>query len=285
MPVLHGTAEDGGAEQRTTSAVRATCEGSAGPQAAAVLSSRAKGTVRQPPLVPRAAYRRAARRRARHVPLASAVPPRTPSPVALQVPLCGCRGVDGSRVGPVPRPLMARPEDGIRRWAAAWCARGEPASGSGRSRRGRPPGRGPDRPAGGGRRRVGNDRGMTDDLSRRPGPRAGITLWRPGRGSRPGGSASAERGRPHVHRSRPAGDVPAAVVHRSRGAPGRGGDPDHVTDWVADKTRWALSIDAAEQAALSEELSHCADVPVTVVLARCPVFSSRAAVAGRSCRA
>ncbi|MEV5646462.1 HNH endonuclease family protein [Streptomyces flaveolus] len=42
----------------------------------------------------------------------------------------------------------------------------------------------------------------------------------------------------------------------------------YVSDWVADKTRWALSIDAAEQAALAEELSHCADVPVTVVLAR-----------------
>ncbi|MGA5125443.1 hypothetical protein ACPCAG_19360 [Streptomyces pseudogriseolus] len=41
-----------------------------------------------------------------------------------------------------------------------------------------------------------------------------------------------------------------------------------VTDWVVDKTRWGLSIDAAEHVALSEQLSHCADVPVTVVLAR-----------------
>ncbi|MFF9364471.1 HNH endonuclease family protein [Streptomyces griseoluteus] len=42
----------------------------------------------------------------------------------------------------------------------------------------------------------------------------------------------------------------------------------YVTDWIADKTRWALSIDAAEQATLAEELSHCPDVPVTVTTAR-----------------
>ncbi|MFF4845568.1 HNH endonuclease family protein [Streptomyces collinus] len=42
----------------------------------------------------------------------------------------------------------------------------------------------------------------------------------------------------------------------------------YVTDWIADKTRWALSIDAAEQAALAEELAHCPDVPVTVTTAR-----------------
>ncbi|WP_307820715.1 hypothetical protein [Streptomyces sp. BSE7-9] len=42
----------------------------------------------------------------------------------------------------------------------------------------------------------------------------------------------------------------------------------YVTDWVAGKTRWGLGIDAAEHAALSEQRSHCADVPVTVVLAR-----------------
>ncbi|MFF8478602.1 HNH endonuclease family protein [Streptomyces sp. NPDC015414] len=42
----------------------------------------------------------------------------------------------------------------------------------------------------------------------------------------------------------------------------------YVTDWVADKTRWGLSIDIAEQSALSEELGNCADAPITVVLAR-----------------
>ena len=40
------------------------------------------------------------------------------------------------------------------------------------------------------------------------------------------------------------------------------------TDWVADKTRWGLSVDAGEQAALAEVLSSCQDVPVTVTWAR-----------------
>jgi hypothetical protein len=42
----------------------------------------------------------------------------------------------------------------------------------------------------------------------------------------------------------------------------------YVTDWVADKTRWGLSVDADEQAALAQTLSSCTDVPVTVTLAR-----------------
>ncbi|MFE1198534.1 HNH endonuclease family protein [Streptomyces olivaceoviridis] len=42
----------------------------------------------------------------------------------------------------------------------------------------------------------------------------------------------------------------------------------YVTDWVADKTRWGLSIDTGEQAALTEVLGNCPDVPVTVTLAR-----------------
>ncbi|MFF9025743.1 HNH endonuclease family protein [Streptomyces eurythermus] len=42
----------------------------------------------------------------------------------------------------------------------------------------------------------------------------------------------------------------------------------YVSDWVADKTRWGLSIDSGEKAALSEALSHCLNAPVTVRLAR-----------------
>lgn len=42
----------------------------------------------------------------------------------------------------------------------------------------------------------------------------------------------------------------------------------YATDWVADKTRWQLSIDPTEEAALSETLSRCPDVPVEVTLAR-----------------
>ncbi|MGW2773451.1 hypothetical protein ACWC4C_13130 [Streptomyces olivaceoviridis] len=41
-----------------------------------------------------------------------------------------------------------------------------------------------------------------------------------------------------------------------------------VTDWVADKMRWGLSVDTGEQAALTEVLDDCPDVPVTVTLAR-----------------
>ncbi|WP_372504826.1 HNH endonuclease family protein [Streptomyces lavenduligriseus] len=42
----------------------------------------------------------------------------------------------------------------------------------------------------------------------------------------------------------------------------------YVTDWVADKTRWGLSIDSGEEAALSKILSHCPNVPISVTLAR-----------------
>ncbi|WDM16520.1 HNH endonuclease [Streptomyces lavenduligriseus] len=42
----------------------------------------------------------------------------------------------------------------------------------------------------------------------------------------------------------------------------------YATDWVADKTRWGLSIDTSEEAALSQILSHCPNTPVTVTLAR-----------------
>ncbi|MEU0597463.1 hypothetical protein ABZ484_04250 [Streptomyces sp. NPDC006393] len=42
----------------------------------------------------------------------------------------------------------------------------------------------------------------------------------------------------------------------------------YVTDWVADKTRSGLSVDAGEQAALAQILSNCTDALVTVTLAR-----------------
>ncbi|MFD5589425.1 HNH endonuclease family protein [Streptomyces sp. NPDC127063] len=42
----------------------------------------------------------------------------------------------------------------------------------------------------------------------------------------------------------------------------------YVTDWIADKMRWGLSIDDSEQAALSDNLNGCPNVPVTVELAR-----------------
>ncbi|MEU7428596.1 HNH endonuclease family protein [Streptomyces sp. NPDC040750] len=42
----------------------------------------------------------------------------------------------------------------------------------------------------------------------------------------------------------------------------------YATDWIADKTRWGLSIDATEHAALAKVLDNCPDVPVTVSPAR-----------------
>ncbi|MFE5220470.1 MULTISPECIES: HNH endonuclease family protein [unclassified Streptomyces] len=42
----------------------------------------------------------------------------------------------------------------------------------------------------------------------------------------------------------------------------------YVTDWVADKTRWGLSIDTAEHTALTDVLASCPNAPITVTLAR-----------------
>ncbi|MFF1405003.1 HNH endonuclease family protein [Streptomyces sp. NPDC058294] len=42
----------------------------------------------------------------------------------------------------------------------------------------------------------------------------------------------------------------------------------YVTDWVADKLRWGLSVDSTEQAALTDVLSRCPNVSVTVARAR-----------------
>ncbi|MER5860283.1 HNH endonuclease family protein [Streptomyces sp900105245] len=42
----------------------------------------------------------------------------------------------------------------------------------------------------------------------------------------------------------------------------------YATDWVADKTRWGLSIDTAEQTTLTDVLADCPDATITVTLAR-----------------
>nr|WP_209445400.1 HNH endonuclease family protein [Streptomyces achromogenes] len=42
----------------------------------------------------------------------------------------------------------------------------------------------------------------------------------------------------------------------------------YVTDWIADKTRWGLTIDTGEKVALTKTLSNCPNAPVTVTLAR-----------------
>ena len=40
------------------------------------------------------------------------------------------------------------------------------------------------------------------------------------------------------------------------------------TNWIADKMRYQLTIDPAEQTALTERLTACPDSPTTVTLAR-----------------
>ncbi|MDH6220997.1 hypothetical protein [Streptomyces pseudovenezuelae] len=42
----------------------------------------------------------------------------------------------------------------------------------------------------------------------------------------------------------------------------------HVTDWIADKTRWSLTIDTVERDALDQQLTGCPNRPITVTLAR-----------------
>ena len=42
----------------------------------------------------------------------------------------------------------------------------------------------------------------------------------------------------------------------------------YVTDWIADKTPWALSIDPTEQTALEQDLDYCPNSPITVTTAR-----------------
>ncbi|GLZ28190.1 hypothetical protein Lesp02_03800 [Lentzea sp. NBRC 105346] len=41
----------------------------------------------------------------------------------------------------------------------------------------------------------------------------------------------------------------------------------YVTDWVAVKTRWSLTVDAAEQAVLTQKAAACPNVPVVVTKA------------------
>ncbi|OMI35062.1 putative secreted protein [Streptomyces sparsogenes DSM 40356] len=50
--------------------------------------------------------------------------------------------------------------------------------------------------------------------------------------------------------------------------PAAGYRSTYVTDWIADRTRWSLTIDTPEQTALTEVLEQCPDTPITVTLAR-----------------
>ncbi|MGW1589277.1 HNH endonuclease family protein [Streptomyces sp. NPDC002386] len=50
--------------------------------------------------------------------------------------------------------------------------------------------------------------------------------------------------------------------------PANGYRCEYVTDWIADKIRWGLGIDTIEHVALSDVLSRCLNVPLTVTTAR-----------------
>ncbi|MEU5539959.1 HNH endonuclease family protein [Streptomyces sp. NPDC020362] len=51
-------------------------------------------------------------------------------------------------------------------------------------------------------------------------------------------------------------------------SPGIGYRCQYVTDWVADKIRWGLSIGPVEQSALADLLDSCPDIPIAVIQAR-----------------
>ncbi|MET7898883.1 hypothetical protein [Streptomyces mirabilis] len=42
----------------------------------------------------------------------------------------------------------------------------------------------------------------------------------------------------------------------------------YVTSWIADKTRYQLTFEPAEQTALAERLAICPEQPITITLAR-----------------
>ncbi|OQR63533.1 HNH endonuclease [Streptomyces maremycinicus] len=50
--------------------------------------------------------------------------------------------------------------------------------------------------------------------------------------------------------------------------PSAGYGCQYVTDWIADKTRYSLTIDPAEHTALAQRLAECPNQPITVTLAR-----------------
>ncbi|MFE6892057.1 hypothetical protein [Streptomyces sp. NPDC057694] len=41
-----------------------------------------------------------------------------------------------------------------------------------------------------------------------------------------------------------------------------------MSDWVATKMRWQLTVDPAEKTALDKELASCPNAPLTVTFAR-----------------
>jgi Protein of unknown function (DUF1524) len=68
----------------------------------------------------------------------------------------------------------------------------------------------------------------------------------------------------------------SAASNRSKGdqdpstwlPPYTGNRCTYVIDWIADKTRYRLAVDPVEQAALTDQLAACPDIPITVTLAR-----------------
>ncbi|MFD5720936.1 hypothetical protein [Streptomyces sp. NPDC127036] len=50
--------------------------------------------------------------------------------------------------------------------------------------------------------------------------------------------------------------------------PVESGTCSYITDWTVVKTRWGLTADAREEAALTPLAASCTDEPITVELAR-----------------
>ncbi|MFF9212811.1 MULTISPECIES: HNH endonuclease family protein [unclassified Streptomyces] len=67
--------------------------------------------------------------------------------------------------------------------------------------------------------------------------------------------------------------------------PAEGYRCEYVTDWVAHKMRWGLSIDPSEESVLPENLSCCPNAPLTVTLAPVAAGHGEAAGVARKCRA
>ncbi|GDY64998.1 MULTISPECIES: hypothetical protein [Streptomyces] len=79
--------------------------------------------------------------------------------------------------------------------------------------------------------------------------------------SRPAGVVVRRRPRParRIRGRRPQQGGPGPL---RRQPPAQGYRCRYATDWVADKTKWGLSVDPTQEAALAEALSRCRDVPV-----------------------
>ncbi|GGR41336.1 hypothetical protein GCM10010251_67490 [Streptomyces aurantiogriseus] len=81
-------------------------------------------------------------------------------------------------------------------------------------------------------------------------------------------ASSGFRGSAALLRGAAAGTERPQAGTRTPASSGRKPTFGYVTDWVAGRTRYRLTIDSAEQATLAQRLAACPDQPITVALAR-----------------